>query len=403
MAPSSDETLAAAVRRELLDDILPFWRSNSVDEQHGGFIGEMSNDLVARPDAARGLILTARLVWTFSAAYRCTSAPQDKALAIRACDCLTRDFLDPQHGGYFWEVTPHGGMIEGGKKTYGQAFCIYALSEYHRSFGTGQALQQAIDLFGLLERHAHDGKYGGYVEALSRDWQPCRDIRLSDKDMNEPKSMNNHLHLLEAYANLLRVWPDPALAGRLRALIGLFERRILNREGTHFNHFFAEDWSVRSGTYTFGHDIEGSWLLCEAAEALGDQELLVRARSIALRIARAVLEEGLDDDGGVFYEAKDGRIIDSNKEWWPQAEAVVGFYNAWQLSGETAFRDAAVRCWQFIENRMVDRVHGEWFWRVSREGVPDTSMPKVSAWKCPYHNGRCCLEILRRIEAGTSA
>ncbi|HPD28653.1 MAG TPA: AGE family epimerase/isomerase [Phycisphaerae bacterium] len=402
MTPLTDGALAASVRRELLENILPFWRSHSVDAQRGGFVAELSNDLRARPDAAKGLILNARLLWTFSAAYRYTQRAEDRLLARRAYDYLAHHFLDPQHGGYFWELNPDGSVRDGKKKIYGQAFCAYALSECHRTFGEPKALEQAVDVFHRIEEAGHDDRHGGYFETLARDWAPCEDVRLSDKDMNEKKSMNNHLHVLEAYTSLLRARPDAFLADRLRELIDLFERRILNPEKTHLQHFFAEDWTPRSDSYTFGHDIEGSWLLCEAAEALGDEGLLGRVRDVALRMARAVLNEGLDADGGLCYEGRDGRIIDSNREWWPQAEAVVGFFNAWQISGENMFRDAAVRCWQFILNRIVDHAHGEWFWRVSRDGVPDVSMPKVSMWKCPYHNGRCCLEILRRLETGAT-
>jgi mannobiose 2-epimerase len=181
-------------------------------------------------------------------------------------------------------------------------------------------------------------------------------------------------------------------------LIELFRRHIVNAEQTHFQHFFDEAWMPRSDSYTFGHDIEGSWLLCEAAEALGDERLLAEVRSLAVKMARAALEQGLDKDGGLLYEGRDRQIINPNKEWWPQAEAVVGFYNAWQLTGDAVFREAAVRCWQFIQDRVVDHERGEWFWCVRPDGTPDPAQPKVSAWKGPYHNGRCCLEIIHRIQ-----
>ena len=397
MTVLSDEQFAAAVRRELLEDILPFWRTRTVDEQQGGFIGQMSNDLHVRPNACKGLILNARILWTFCAAYRYTHEEQDRALAWRAYDYLTSRFLDPQHGGCFWELDARGNVIDDKKKVYGEAFCIYALAECYDTFKDPRALELAADIFHRVEEHARDGTYGGYFEVMSRDWQPCDDMRLSDKDMDEKKSMNNHLHVLEAYTNLLRVWPQPLLADRLRELIDLFRRHILNPEGTHFQHFFDETWAPRSDNYTFGHDIEGSWLLCEAAEALRDRQLVEEVRAVAVKIARAVLDEGLDEDGGLFYEARKGQITVRNKEWWPQAEAVVGFINAWQLTGSEEFLEAAARCWKFIEEKIVDREHGEWFWRVSRDGIPDPAMPKVSAWKCPYHNSRACLEVLRRI------
>jgi mannobiose 2-epimerase len=237
--------------------------------------------------------------------------------------------------------------------------------------------------------------------------------------MNEKKSMNCHLHMLEGYTNLQRVltWRgrpglasrgrlalgsekeeqgQDALATRLRELVELFRRHIVNAEQTHLQHFFDEAWTPKSDSYTFGHDIESSWLLCEAAEVLGDRRLMTEVQSVAIRIARAVLTEGLDTDGGLFYEGRDGRIVNPNREWWPQAEAVVGFYNAWQLTRDSAFREAAVRCWQYIQDHVVDRKYGEWFWCIRPDGTPDPSQPKVSPWKCPYHNGRSCLQIIYR-------
>ncbi len=396
----SDREFAASARRELLEDILPFWRQRTVDERRGGFIGQMSNDLRVQEDAPKGLILNARILWTFSAAYAYTQDEQDRTLARRAYEYLTRHFLDQEHGGCFWELDPNGVVLDEKKKVYGEAFCIYALAEYYRVFEEPQALEQALRIFDLIETHARDSQYGGYFEVMSRDWQPCADMRLSDKDMNEKKSMNNHLHVLEGYTNLLRVWTDRRLADSLRDLIGLFRRHILNAEQTHLQHFFDEAWTPKSDSYTFGHDIEGSWLLGEAAEVLGDHELLAQVKGTAIKMAGAVLAEGLDKDGGLFYEGRNGRIVNSNKEWWPQAEAVVGLYHAWQLTGDEGFRRAAKRCWQFIQERVVDHRHGEWFWCIRSDGTPDPAQPKVSPWKCPYHNGRCCLEIIRRTRSG---
>lgn len=396
MTQPGDRELAAGARQELLENILPFWRRRTVDEQRGGFIGQMSNDLRVQEEASKGLILNARILWTFSAAYAYTQDGQDQALAQRAYEYLTRYFLDREHGGWFWELDPDGAVRDDKKKIYGEAFCLYALAEYHRVFHEPQALELAARTFDLIEAHARDGRYGGYFEVMSRDWQPCADMRLSDKDMNEKKSMNNHLHVLEGYTNLLRFWPDRRLAESLRDLIGLFLKHILNAPQTHLQHFFDEAWTPRSDSYTFGHDIEGSWLLCEAAEVLGDQRLLADVQAVAVKVARAVLAEGLDRDGGLCYEGRAGQIVNPNREWWPQAEAVVGFYNAWQLTGDSAFQDAAIRCWQYIQDRIVDHEHGEWFWCVRPEGTPDFAQPKVSPWKCPYHNGRCCLEVIRR-------
>jgi mannobiose 2-epimerase len=399
MAAWTDDLWLADVRSELLDDILPFWRRHSVDYERGGFIAEMSNDLRVKPDAPKGLILNARILWTFSAAYRYTHNAEDRDLARRAFDYLLKHFLDRKHGGFFWRLNPDGSVLDDKKKIYGQAFCIYALTEYFRTFDSAESLNQAVTLFDFLEAHAHDDRNGGYIETTLRDWKPCEDIRLSDKDMNEPKSMNNHLHILEAYTNLFRIRPDIRISERLLELIDLFDTRILNAEKNHLNHFFDEAWTPRSTSYTFGHDIEASWLLLEAADAVCTA---IRIRQPALNMARAVLTEALDADGGLCYEGRDGRIINGNREWWPQAEAVVGFYNAFQLTGEDAFRDAAIRCWRYIRDRFVDPRYGEWFWRVRRDGTIDDAEPKISEWKCPYHNARCCLEILHRVQTQPS-
>lgn len=396
MATPTVADLAARARRELLENILPFWRERTVDQERGGFIGEMSNDLQINPEAGKGLILNARLLWTFSAAARFTNDPADRALADRAYNYLVEHFLDEDHGGYFWELDPAGNVVDATKKIYGQAFCVYALSEYHRAVADSAALQHAIDVFRLIESRSRDQKHGGYWEALSRDWQPIEDVRLSDKDMNERKSMNTHLHVLEGYTNLFGLWPDAELESSLMDLIAGFFTHIIDQQTDHFHHFFDDEWTPRSDSNTFGHDIEGSWLLCEAAEAVGSESTIATVRSAAVRIARTVLDEGVDTDGGLFYEGRNNRIIDSNKEWWPQAEAVVGFLNAYQISNDEAFLQAAGCCWDFIDRHIIDRDHGEWFWRVDRHGKPDPLEPKVSMWKCPYHNGRACLEIVRR-------
>jgi mannobiose 2-epimerase len=260
------------------------------------------------------------------------------------------------------------------------------------------ALERAQELFELIERHAHDAKFGGYIEVCNRDWSDAgADARLSEKDMSEKKSMNNHLHVLEACTNLFRVWPELRVAERLRELIELFLTRILDARTKHLHHFFDEQWQVRSNTYTFGHDIEASWLLCEAAEELGDAKLLERVRVVALQMAGAAFYEGLGTDGGLCYEGRSGQIIDAGCECWPQAEAVVGFLNAFQISGDKKFVIAARRVWNYIEENLIDRVHGEWFWRINPNGRPDQKLPKVSEWKGPYHATRACLETMRRL------
>jgi mannobiose 2-epimerase len=380
--------LRKSIEQELQGNLLPFWRERSLDHARGGFIAEMNNDGVLREDAPKGLILNARLLWTFSALYRELGDERDRELARRAYDYLEHYFRDPDYGGYVWRVDPDGQSLDVRKKVYGQAFCVHALSEYHRATGDADALRSAAETCNFIERYAHDASFGGYVEVLGADWSPVGEAA---------KSMNNHLHILEAYTTLHGVWPNPVVAGRLRELIRLFEERMLTPSG-HFDLFFDEQWKVRSDSYTYGHDIEGAWLLREAAAALGDKELEAQAGKRAVEVASAVLREGLDLEGGLVYEGRDGKVIDASREWWPQAEAMVGFWHVYRLTKEAKYAEAVARLWAFIEKRIVDRVHGEWFWRVRADGSVDERAPKVSEWKDPYHAVRMCLEMMRALE-----
>jgi mannobiose 2-epimerase len=388
---------SAQVNEHLFGHILPFWCGPALDEKNGGWMAWLSNDLKPDRSQPKGLIVNARILWVFSAVYRAKPKPLFKKMAARAYDFVMNRFWDSDNGGAFWQLNDQGNVIDDSKKIYGQAFYIYALTEYHRAFGDIPALKRAKELFGLIERYAYDAKFGGYCEVCLRDWKPAGpDARLSEKDMSEKKSMNNHLHLLEAFTNLYRVWPDRRVAARLHELMKLFPTRILDTRTKHLHHFFDEQWNVRSASYTFGHDIEASWLLCEAAEVTGDGKLLQNTRELALQLAEAVFDQGLGVDGGLSYEGKDGKIITAGREGWPQAEALVGFLNAFEISREGRFLAAALRVWDYTQRNIVDRVHGEWFWRIDEHGQPDPNLPKVSEWKGPYHASRACLEIMRR-------
>lgn len=389
---------AQSVREELNQNLLPFWHRYAADYERGGFIGLMSNDLTVDPKAAKGLILNARLLWTFSALYRLDANLRTRDLAERAYAYLEESFWDRHYGGMVWQVNAAGEKLDCQKKIYGQAFTIYAWTEYFGAFQVQSALEHAIALFKAIEQYSLDTACGGYLEVCEQDWSVAEDARLSPKDMAEKKSMNNHLHVLEAYTSLYQAWPHDRLKQQLLALINLFRQRILNEINGHLDHFFDESWQAQSTSYTFGHDIEASWLLWEAALALGDQAILDALREVVLGLARVTLTEGVDEDGGLSYEGHAGRIIDDSREWWPQAEAVVGFLNAYELSGDPAYFRAAQAVWNFIQTNMVDRENGEWFWRVDRHGCPDAKEPKVSEWKSPYHNVRACLEAIRRLE-----
>ena len=392
------EKLRERVERELRGNILPFWLKYAIDEEDGGFRGQISNDLAIDPRAHKGLILNARILWTFSKAYEVYGDQVYLRTARRAYDYLCRHFWDAEFGGVYWMVDYQGKPVDTKKRIYGQAFSVYALAEYASSSAEKEPLEKAIALHRLIEEASHDAQNGGYFETYDRDWKLAAEQRLSEVDMDEKKSMNTHLHMLEAYANLLREWNDGKLRERLRELARIFLDRIIDRKTHHFRMFFNEQWHDQSKWLSFGHDIEGSWLISEAAEVLGDAAVLQEARAEAVKMAQAVYDEALDADGGLLYEGKAGEIIDSDKHWWPQAEAVVGFLNAYELSGQDHFLRAAEKSWLFIESYIVDREHGEWFWKVSRDGKPCNDKYKVDPWKCPYHNSRACFEVMHRLD-----
>jgi mannobiose 2-epimerase len=386
---------------ELRENILPFWIAHTVDQERGGFYGEITNELIVREDAPRGALLTSRILWTYAAAYRRYGNAAYLAMADWAFKDLIQRFWDETYGGLYWMVGVDGTLIRPGKQIYGQAFGIYALAEYYAATGNEEALQRARAIFQAMETHSYDPVHRGYFEAFARDWGQATDMRLSSVDLNEMKSMNTHLHVMEAFTNLLRVWPDPTLRAKQMELLDVMMTHVVNPQTAQMTLFFNEAWETRSHHISYGHDIEASWLLVESTEVVGDAALDLRARDLSVRMAQAVYDQGLDPDGAIVYERGPEGLTDSTKQWWPQAEAAVGFLNAYQLSGASHFLDAAVGSWDFIETYLVDRDHGEWLRYVERDhGRPQgsgESDAKVSFWKCPYHNGRACMELTERL------
>lgn len=394
--PDATAVYAEQTEAELRKNILPFWLKHARDREHGGFYGELLTDLSPEAAEKRGALLTARILWTFSAAYRKYRDADYLVMAQWAFSDLQKRFWDEEYGGLYWAISPEGKPVEPKKIVYVQAFGIYALSEYFRATGEQRALDRAIDLYRLLEKYAHDRKYLGYLEEFTRDWKVSRARgRGSPMGSLDQKSQNVHLHLLEAYTNLVRVWPQGARED-LRELYEVMFSKILDRSTHHLRLFLSEDWDPRSDTISFGHDIEFSWLAVEAAEVLGDETRLADTKVEAVKIAAATLQEGVDPDGGILGEADPSGITVSFKEWWAQAEATVGFLNAYQISGDRRFYNASEHTWHFIEKQLVDHERGEWFHGVSRDGKRVSPL-KMGFWKCPYHNGRACMELLDRL------
>ncbi|WP_081419014.1 AGE family epimerase/isomerase [Paenibacillus sp. Leaf72] len=387
-----------SLTEEVREQILGFWMKHAVDEKNGGFIGHMASDGSISENADKGLVLNARILWSFSSAYRIYKEAPYLELAERALGALREHFHDQEYGGLYWMVDKDGQPVQTKKQVYGQAFVIYALAEYVRATGKQDVLPWAEEIYRLLEKHAFDPVHLGYIEALAQNWQETDDLSLSGKDLNERKSMNTHLHVLEAYTNLYRVWKSEGLRDKLKTLIELHLDYIIDPQSHHFKLFFDDAWNSKSRHVSYGHDIEGSWLLWEAAEVLGDKALEERVREAAIQMAHVTLAEGVDVDGGVYNEADGDGHLDAAKDWWPQAEAMVGFLNAYELTQEERYLNAAWGSWQFIAACVSDKETGEWHWQVSREGVADTSYPKIDPWKCPYHNSRACFEAIERLE-----
>ena len=346
------------------------------------------------PRADKGAILNARILWTYSAAYRLLGREEYKEMANRAKRYLIDHFYDSEFGGVYWSLNYRGEPLDTKKQIYAIGFAIYGLSEFHRATGDPEALMYAVRLFNDIESHSFDGLKNGYCEALTREWNEIADMRLSEKDANERKTMNTHLHILEPYTNLYRVWKDEHLKKQLRNLILIFTDKILDHRTYHLQLFFDNDWQSKYPVVSYGHDIEASWLLHEAARVLGDAGLIAEIEPVVKKIAAAA-SEGLTSDGGMIYEKNlTTGHIDGDYHWWVQAETVVGYYNLFRYFGDRGALQHSIDCWEFIKRHLTDDVHGEWFWSLRADGSLNRDDDKAGFWKCPYHNGRMCIELL---------
>ena len=389
------QALAMQVKKEITTDILPYWIKR-MNNPEGGFYGRINGEEQLYTDAPLGNIMIARILWTFAAAYRILGNKEYLEIAEKAKKEIISRFFDKEYGGTYWSLNPDGTPLDTKKQIYSISFTIYGLAELNRATGDGKALEYAIKLFNAIEEHSFDKEQGGYFEAFTREWNSIEDMRLSDKDANESKTMNTHLHILEAYTCLLRVWRNPLLEERLRNLIEVFENHIL-ASNRHLRLFFNDSWECNYETVSYGHDIEASWLLHEAALVLGDQAVLERIEMLVSEIAKAA-GEGFSAMEGMAYECKDGHM-DKERHWWVQAETVVGYFNLWDSFGSQEGLENALMCWEFIKGNLIDRENGEWFWSLLPDGTVNRKEDKAGFWKAPYHNGRMCLEIIERVQS----
>ena len=419
--------LKAEMQDVLQQNILRFWLEKMIDHEHGGFYGRIDANEVLHPEAEKGSILNARILWSFSAAYRVLGNPEYLEAATRAKDYIIDHFLDKDYGGVYWSVDYLGNPLDTKKQFYAIGFAIYGMTEYARATGDREALECALQLFDCVEEHAFDPEYNGYIEACTREWGKIADMRLSELDANFPKSQNTHLHIIEPYANLYRCLKEMQAAvscdyvpvigsvlpievavpqetvlkveAALRNIIDIFTDKILNPETHHLDLFFEMDWTRGAGHLeSYGHDIECSWLMHEAALVLGDPQVLEKVEPIVRMVAKAS-EKGLRPDGSMIHEANlTTGHVDDDLHWWVQAENVVGWFNLYQHFGDEEALQRAVKCWEYIKTQLIDWEHGEWHWSRHPDGTLNTVDDKAGFWKCPYHNSRMCLEIIERSE-----
>lgn len=387
---------------DLTENILPYWLDKMSDPE-GGFYGRRDGFDRLEADAPRGAILNARILWTLSSALRETGREEYRTPALKTRDYIRDHFIDPEFGGVFWSLNADGSPLDTKKQFYAIAFTIYGLAEHYRATGDLESLELAKSLFNDIENHSRDRVRGGYIEAAMRDWSPIDDMRLSDKDENASKTMNTHLHILEAYTALLRVFDNPAVREAHRTLIEIFLDRIEDPRTHHLGLFFNDDWKRLDRNFSYGHDIEASWLLLEAALVQNDPGLTRRVKDHTRLIALAALD-GKGPDGAMVYELHgNGRPgddndhtpwLDTEKHWWVQAENVVGQLYLWKFHDMPEMLESAMQTWEFIKSRLIDRENGEWYWSILPDGSINRRDDKAGFWKCPYHNSRMHLESI---------
>jgi len=382
----------------LTHNLLPYWSTRMVDTKNGGFYGRINASDQVFPDEDKGGILNARILWTYSSAYRILKDTTYLRLAKRSKEYIMSHFIDKEFGGAYRSVKSTGEPSDTRKQTYTQSFFIYGLAEYYRVTGDKDALKAAKDIFELFEKFALDKENDGYFEVFTRDWNRSHDMLIGEKTSQDEKTMNTHLHIMEAYTNLYRVWPDRRVADRLKDQVEIFLDKIVDAKTSHLICFMDKNWNRTSSLDSYGHDIESSWLLVEAAGVLKDTALLGRVTKTSIKIANAA-SEGLQPDGSLIYE-KDLSTGRKNTErsWWAQAETIVGYLNAYEITGNEKYLDKSINCWNYTKNHLVDNKSGGWFSSVSESGITGRG-DKGGFWVCPYHSGRMCMEVIERLTA----
>ena len=383
------------ITKHLTDDIIPFWK-NLRDDEFGGYYGYLDYDLKLDKKAEKGCILNSRITWFFSNAY---TLLKDKSLleeADHGYEFLKEHCIDKEYGGIYWSMKYDGTPLDTTKHTYNQAFCIYALSSYYEASGKQEALDLARELYELIETRCMDDK--GYLEAFTRGFKPESNEKLSENGVLAEKTMNTLLHVLEAYTELYRVSHDEKVGNRLRWIMDTFADKVYNPKLKRQEVFFDKDYNSIIDLHSYGHDIETAWLMDRSLEVLGDTAYTEKLTPITKALTENIYNVAFD--GRSLSNECDKGVVDTNRVWWVQAETIVGFLNGYEKDpSKTQYKEAAEAAWQFIKDHVIDKRQGsEWYWLVRQDGSPVEGKPIVEPWKCPYHNGRMCMEVIRRLK-----
>lgn len=383
------------VLADLKDNILPFWTSHICDPA-GGFFGAVRNDGVPVVTEDKGSVLNARILWTFSCAYRHFGLESHKAIADRAASYFLSHFIDNRHGGVYWSLRPDGTVSNNIKQSYATAFGIYGTAEHYRATGDMNSLEAAKKLFRTLQDKVHDSKWKGYYEVFGDDYN-LTDTDGVDGVSGAVKTMNSHIHIMEAYTTLYRIWPDSEVRDALVELVNILQNRLYSKRTGHLILYCDEKWKPLKDIDSFAHDIETSWLLTETADALGIDSMTATIRKQSLQMVDAALSGQRAD--GVMRDWHDTSGYAGKLSWWAQCETIIGCVNAWQLSGEEKYLDTALKVWSYVKGHFIDHRHGDWLKNLNADGTPLAGDMKVSEWNCPYHSCRMGFEMLNRLPA----
>ena len=383
--------MRAEFAKELQENILPFW--SRLIREDGSFPGRVNIDGSIDMTAPISSVMAFRILWMLSATARCVDDCAAASLADRVYKYVTDAFIDRENGGVWWSVLPSGEVLSSKKQSYAIGFAIYALSEYAMLRNSQEAKELAMQLFRCLEDKVWNADGQGYVEAFNADWTELDDVRLSEKDMNAVFTMNTHLHILEPYTNLYMLTSDADVKLAIVRLLDIFRDRIYDSATSHLGSFFNSSWTRLDSEISFGHDIEASWLICEAAEAVASDD--PSYRELADSLVRSC-ESGFLGDGSLAYKSgADG--LDRERHWWVQAEAVVGLLKIYKRTGELRWLERCQQTWQYVKDNLIDANGGDWYWSRLPDGSINYKEDKAGFWKCPYHNGRMCIELIKEL------